>query len=233
MTTLTISPIPAFSDNYIWLLHSSQEAFVVDPGEPEPVLNALSDIDASLNGILVTHHHYDHTGAVESLKESTGCTVWGPYDSPAGPYDKLLREGDTVSASEGALFCGDTLFVGGCGRVFEGSNKQMRASLEKLAALNGDSRVFCAHEYTLANLQFALRVEPQNQALQLAMKSCQAKRQRGEPTVPTTIAEERTYNPFLRWHSAEIRQVLMDEGLLEDDTHDGVFSAAREWKNRG
>ena len=255
MTTLTISPIPAFSDNYIWLLHSSQEAFVVDPGEPEPVLNALSDIDASLNGILVTHHHYDHTGAVESLKESTGCTVWGPYDSPAGPYDKLLQEGDTVSvlgvdfevmsvpghtldhiayfsASEGALFCGDTLFVGGCGRVFEGSNKQMRASLEKLAALNGDSRVFCAHEYTLANLQFALRVEPQNQALQLAMKSCQAKRQRGEPTVPTTIAEERTYNPFLRWHSAEIRQVLMDEGLLEDDTHDGVFSAAREWKNR-
>ena len=256
MTKLTISPIPAFSDNYIWLIHASQRAYVVDPGEPEPVLSALSEIGASLSGILVTHHHYDHTGAVESLKQTTGCIVWGPHDSPAGPYDQLVQEGDTVnvlgvdfdvisvpghtldhiayySSSQNALFCGDTLFVGGCGRVFEGSNQQMCASLAKLAALDDASRVFCAHEYTLANLEFALRVEPQNPALQTAMQSCQAKRARGEPTVPSTLAEERTYNPFLRWESPEIRQVLTDKGLLEEDTRDGVFSAVREWKNRG
>ena len=256
MNKLTISPIPAFSDNYIWLIQSGGNAYVVDPGETEPVLNALEHHGLALEGILVTHHHYDHTGAVDALKQATGCGVSGPPDSPAGPYDQTVHDGDIVdvlgvdfevisvpghtldhiayfSGAENALFCGDTLFVGGCGRVFEGSNQQMRASLAKLAALPGSSRVFCAHEYTLANLQFALRVEPENRALQAAIHHCAEKRAKGEPTVPSTLADELSYNPFLRWHSPEIRQTLANEGLLEQDSDDGVFAAAREWKNRG
>tara|TARA_B100001287_G_scaffold266093_1_gene259666 strand:+ start:91 stop:873 length:783 start_codon:yes stop_codon:yes gene_type:complete len=256
MDSLTISPIPAFSDNYIWLIQSAANAYVVDPGETEPVLKALEHHGLALMGILVTHHHYDHTGAIDALRQATGCAVSGPTESPAGPYDQIVQDGDIVdvlgvdfeviavpghtldhiayvSRAENALFCGDTLFVGGCGRVFEGSNEQMRASLAKLAALPGSSRVFCAHEYTLTNLQFALQVEPENRALLEAMRHCTEKRDKGEPTVPSTLAEELRYNPFLRWDSPEIRQTLSNEGLLEQDSDDGVFAAAREWKNRG
>ena len=185
MSVLNISPIRAFSDNYIWLISRENQAYVVDPGEPAPVLSALDEAGLQLAGILVTHHHYDHTGAVKALKEASGCDVWGPPESPAGPYDHILAEGTTVSVlgvdfsvlavpghtldhiayhsgGEKALFCGDTLFVGGCGRVFEGTAPQMRASLSKLARLPADTRIFCAHEYTLANLHFAQLVEPDN-----------------------------------------------------------------------
>ena len=185
---LTISPINAFSDNYIWLITRENQGFVVDPGEPGPVLSALEARGIELAGILVTHHHFDHTGAVDALKAETNCEVWGPPDSPAGPYEHIVAEGDTVSVlgtdfdvlnvpghtldhiayyspNQQALFCGDTLFVGGCGRVFEGTPPQMRASLEKLSRLPGDTSIFCAHEYTLANLRFARLVEPENAEL--------------------------------------------------------------------
>jgi len=178
MNMLTISPIRAFSDNYIWLIVRNNQAFVVDPGEPGPVLAALEAAAVKLSGILVTHHHFDHTGAVDALKTETGCEVWGPPDSPAGPYDQVVAEGDTVSVlgvdfsvlnvpghtldhiayyspAERALFCGDTLFVGGCGRVFEGTPSQMRGSLKKLRGLPPETLIFCAHEYTLDNLRFA------------------------------------------------------------------------------
>ena len=155
---MTISPINAFSDNYIWLIERGQQAFVVDPGEPDPVLTRLAERGLELTGILITHHHFDHTGAVQVLQEKTGCDTWGPASSPAGIFDHTVTEGDRASvlgesfevlevpghtldhiayfcSAQSALFCGDTLFVGGCGRVFEGTTAQMRASLEKLSAL--------------------------------------------------------------------------------------------------
>jgi hydroxyacylglutathione hydrolase len=254
MTALTISPIPAFSDNYIWLIVADGLAFVVDPGEPEPVLETLKGHNLNLVGVLVTHHHLDHTGAVATLKAETGCEVWGPVESPAGPFDHMVTEGDIVevlgehfrvlsvpghtldhiayySDGERALFCGDTLFVGGCGRVFEGTPPQMRASLEKLIQLPPNTRVFCAHEYTLANLRFAVQVEPDNQALRETLLICEEKRRQDLPTVPSLIGDELRYNPFLRWDSGAIRETLAQQARLEEDTEDGIFTAVREWKN--
>ena len=254
MNTLTISPIRAFSDNYIWLIVSNKQGFVVDPGEAGPVLAALEAAAVKLSGILVTHHHFDHTGAVDALKTETGCEVWGPQDSPAGPYDRAVAEGDTVSvlgvdfsvlnvpghtldhiayysSAEQALFCGDTLFVGGCGRVFEGTPPQMRGSLEKLRGLPAETFIFCAHEYTLANLRFARLVEPDNSALGAFLTACESKRANDEPTVPSRISDELACNPFLRWDSPEIRQTLKTVGKLAEDTPDGIFTAVREWKN--
>ena len=254
MHNLTISPIRAFSDNYIWLIVKGNQGFVVDPGEAPPVMEALQDLGVQLTGILVTHHHFDHTGAVADLQQATGCCVWGPQSSPAGPFERTLREGDMVSvlgerftvfevpghtvdhiayysADEEALFCGDTLFVGGCGRVFEGTPPQMRASLEKLSRLPAATRVFCAHEYTLANLHFATLVEPENVDLQEFLVVCEQQRALDQPTVPSRIGAELRYNPFLRWDSPAIRQTLKDQGRLSEDTPDGVFAAVREWKN--
>ena len=254
MNMLTISPIRAFSDNYIWLIVRSNQAFVVDPGEPGPVLAALEAAAIELSGILVTHHHYDHTGAVDALKTETGCEVWGPPDSPAGPYDHIVAEGDTVSVlgvdfsvlnvpghtldhiayyspAEQALFCGDTLFVGGCGRIFEGTPPQMRESLEKLRGLPPETLIFCAHEYTLANLRFARLVEPENSTLSAFLSACESKRANDEPTVPSRISDELACNPFLRWDSPEVRETLKTAGKLAEDTADGIFTAVREWKN--
>ena len=251
---LTISPINAFSDNYIWLITRENQGFVVDPGEPGPVLSALEARGIELAGILVTHHHFDHTGAVDVLKAETRCEVWGPPDSPAGPYEHIVAEGDTVSVlgtdfdvlnvpghtldhiayyslTQQALFCGDTLFVGGCGRVFEGTPPQMRASLEKLSRLPGDTSIFCAHEYTLANLRFARLVEPENAELRGFLATCEQKREQNEPTVPSTISVELSCNPFLRWDSSDIRKTLEATGRLIDDSPDGIFTAVREWKN--
>ena len=254
MNSPTISPIRAFSDNYIWLIAKGDLAYVVDPGDPEPVTEALEAAQLRLAGILVTHHHYDHTGAVEALQQQTDCDVWGPPDSPAGPYQHTVAEGDTVSvlgvdfevlavpghtldhiayysSAQRALFCGDTLFVGGCGRVFEGTPSQMRTSLQKLSQLPPDTRIFCAHEYTLANLHFATLVEPENRDLQDFLKRCEERRRADQPTVPSLIGDELAHNPFLRWDSPEIRKTLVASGRLIDDTPDGVFTAVREWKN--
>ena len=254
MNMLTISPIRALSDNYIWLIVRNNQAFVVDPGEPGPVLAALQAENVRLSGILITHHHFDHTGAVAALKNETACEVWGPPDSPAGPYDRTVTEGDTVSVlgvdfsvlsvpghtldhiayhspDEQALFCGDTLFVGGCGRVFEGTPLQMRGSLEKLRGLPPETLIFCAHEYTLANLRFARLVEPNNSALSAFLGACEARRANGEPTVPSRISDELACNPFLRWDSPEVKETLKASGKLAEDTADGVFTAVREWKN--
>ena len=254
MIMLTISPIRAFSDNYIWLITRENQGFVVDPGEPGPVLSALEARGIELAGILVTHHHFDHTGAVDALKAKTRCEVWGPPNSPAGPYEHIVAEGDTVSVlgtdfdvlnvpghtldhiayyspTQQALFCGDTLFVGGCGRVFEGTPPQMRASLEKLSRLPGNTSIFCAHEYTLANLRFARLVEPENAELRDFLATCEQKREQNEPTVPSTISVELSCNPFLRWGSPDIRKTLEATGRLVDDSPDGIFTAVREWKN--
>ncbi len=250
-------PIPAFADNYLWLLHDGKRALVVDPGQAEPVFNTLARYDLQLESILVTHHHADHTGGVAALHEATGATVHGPASERIpGPFEPL-REGDSVRTlgldfevldvpghtaghiafytpemdGKPLLFCGDTLFSGGCGRLFEGTPAQMLASLDKLSALPLDTRVCCAHEYTLANLRFAMAVEPDNAELAAYQLHCQKLRAQGEPTLPSSIGQEILINPFVRTRQAEVRAAVH---RFDSSSHDEttVFAALRQWKNQ-
>lgn len=253
---LTLFPIPAFSDNYIWLLHDGRDAWVVDPGDPVPVENHLRQLGLTLRGILLTHHHADHTGGVDELRTITGARVFGPAFEPLPEPVERLGEGDTVELlgltfhilempghtaghiayfapdAEGSplLFCGDTLFSGGCGRLFEGTPAQMLASLDKLAALPSNTRVCCTHEYTLSNLRFALAVEPGNTDLADYNKRCEELRAVGKPTLPSTIGQELRINPFLRSREPT---VLMSIKAQMPQASDEVtaFAALREWKN--
>ena len=250
-------PVPAFEDNYLWLLHDGKHALVVDPGDAQPVLQALEQHGLQLASILVTHHHADHTGGVAALRQACGATVYGPAteDIPK-PYTPL-KGGDTVTAlgvafkvlevpghtaghiafyaaevnGKPLLFCGDTLFSGGCGRLFEGTPAQMLASLDKLAALPGNTVVCCTHEYTLANLRFAMAVEPGNADLAAYQAQCIAAREQGLPTLPTSIAQELRVNPFLRTRQATIMAAARrhDASAHDDETY---FAAIRQWKNQ-
>ena len=220
---LTIRPIRAFRDNYIWCLsaHDSDEAVVVDPGDAGPVLQALADWQLRLTGILVTHHHPDHTGGIDELLRYHEVPVFGPAGPGIPQVTEALADGDrfrllgldfrvlavpghtldhlafVVDASHPPLlFCGDTLFAAGCGRLFEGSPAQMQASLQQLAALPADTAVYCAHEYTLANLQFATAVEPDTTALRQRLADAEARRANDHPTLPSSIGLERQTNPF-------------------------------------
>ena len=249
--------LPAFDDNYFWLLHDGQEALVVDPGDAAPVTEALRRHGLRLTSILVTHHHGDHTGGVTELRGATGAQVFGPARERIPPPFTPLHGDDTVQALgitfrvidvpghtaghiayfadavDGAplLFCGDTLFSGGCGRIFEGTPAQMLASLDTLAALPADTRVGCAHEYTLSNLRFARAVEPGNTALAQYQQHCQALREAGTPTLPTTIGTERAINPFLRSRERAVTQAVRTHAALATDDDVAVFAALRQWKN--
>ena len=250
-------PVSAFADNYLWLLHDGKRALVVDPGDAEPILQALQASRLQLESILVTHHHADHTAGVNALREATGATVYGPATERIPAPFQPLREGDRVAAlgldfqvldvpghtaghiafytpdmdGQPLLFCGDTLFSGGCGRLFEGTPAQMLASLDKLAALPGATRVCCAHEYTLANLRFALAVEPDNAALAAYAQHCRQLREQGQPTLPSSIGQEVLINPFLRTRQANIMAAVhhFDASTRDDTT---VFAALRQWKNQ-
>ncbi|WP_299940772.1 hydroxyacylglutathione hydrolase [uncultured Microbulbifer sp.] len=257
---LSISPIPAFSDNYIWHLQQGDEHWVVDPGEADPVIKALQG--ASLNGILITHHHPDHTGGIAPLVKKYQCPVLGPAsiagvttpltgggvvtvlgmplgvcDIPGHTLDHLaliLREPVSGSSVQTHLFCGDTLFAAGCGRLFEGTPEQMFHSLAKLSALDATTRVYCAHEYTLDNLHFANTVEPGNTAIAQRLASCQALRDANEPTLPSTIALELATNPFLRCKVPEVmKSAARHAGHPNPSTLDQValFALLREWKD--
>ncbi len=254
---LNIDPIPAFNDNYIWLIScpDNKRAFVVDPGDAAPVETALAERQLSLAGILVTHHHFDHTGGVAELRQRHAAQVFGPHNQAIEGVDVRLGAGDAVDVlgerftvlevpghtldhiayyHEGdtpLLFCGDTLFAAGCGRVFEGTPPMMHASLQQLAALPGDTKVYCAHEYTLANLAFARAVEPGNQRLAQRMLDAEATRDRGEPTVPSTLALELSTNPFVRCQQPELLASLREQGRLESDDPDAVFATVRGWKD--
>ena len=248
--------LPAFNDNYLWLLHDGQQALVVDPGDAAPVRAALERLALRLASILVTHHHADHTGGVAELRAETGAQVFGPArERIPQPYTPL-QGGDVVqtlgvsfrvidvpghtaghsayfsAAGAGAprLFCGDTLFSGGCGRLFEGTPAQMLASLDALAALPGDTRVCCAHEYTLGNLRFARAVEPGNQALADYEQHCQRLRAGGQPTLPSSIGTERAINPFLRSREPAVIQSVRSHAPQATDEV-AVFAALRQWKN--
>lgn len=254
---LTLIPLPAFTDNYLWVLHDGMHALVVDPGDAAPVLRWLQENALQLQTILVTHHHADHTGGVNELREATGAQVFGPARENIPPPLTALQEDDVVEtlgltfkvlevaghtaghiaffcgdvAGRPLLFCGDTLFSGGCGRLFEGTPGQMLDSLDKLAALPPDTQVCCAHEYTLANLRFATAVEPGNADLTAYETQCVKLRAAGLPTLPTSIAQEMLVNPFLRTRTAPVRAAALrvDPSALDDVS---VFTAIRQWKNQ-
>jgi hydroxyacylglutathione hydrolase len=256
MTALRVLAIPAFNDNYLWLIHDGTHAAIVDPGDAAPVLARLSALHLSLAAILLTHHHADHVGGVPQLLQQFQVPVYGPRDESIDGVTVALSEGDTVTVpelglqlqvldvpghtrghiayhapAEGWLFCGDTLFGAGCGRLFEGTPQQMADSLAKLAALPAQTAVYCAHEYTLANLRFACEVEPENQALQQRLASDRAKRDQGQPTIPTQIGIERATNPFLRWCEPAIVARLQAAGKLTGNAGTDAFAALRLWKN--
>jgi hydroxyacylglutathione hydrolase len=254
---MKLIPLPAFTDNYIWMLHNGQAAWVVDPGDAAPVLQALATHRLTLQGILVTHHHPDHTGGVAELRDATGAAVFGPHRENMPEPLRRMAQDETVdvlglsfrvievpghtaghiayycASMDGApvLFCGDTLFSGGCGRLFEGTPAQMLASLETLAALPADTRVCCTHEYTLSNLKFAREVEPDNRALADYQTHCQTLREANLPTLPSTIAQERAINPFLRSSQATIVASSQRFDAAQTATH-GVFATLRAWKNQ-
>jgi hydroxyacylglutathione hydrolase len=254
---MNLIPLPAFQDNYLWLLHDGQRALVVDPGDAGPVQSHLEANGLQLDAILVTHHHQDHTGGVAALRESTGARVWGPARESIPEPLTRLAEGDRIEVLglgfevlevpghtaghiayycadwQGAplLFCGDTLFSGGCGRLFEGTPAQMHDSLGKLAALPAATRVCCAHEYTLSNLKFATAVEPRNAQLIHYRQECEGKRSRGEPTLPSTIGLERQVNPFLRTREAAVAQAAHRFDGADEADQVAVFAALRQWKN--
>ena len=255
---MRLTPLPAFQDNYLWLLHDGQRALVVDPGDAAPVQAFLAAQGLRLEAILVTHHHADHTGGVDALRAATGAHVWGPAHERVPEPLTRLAEGDHVDVLglrfaildvpghtaghiayycadvDGAplLFCGDTLFSGGCGRLFEGTPAQMFASLTKLAALPGDTRVCCTHEYTLSNLKFATAVEPGNSKLSVYRQQCEQKRSLGEPTLPSTIAMENGVNPFLRTRQPAVAQAAHGHDPQADPADPvAVFAALRQWKN--
>jgi hydroxyacylglutathione hydrolase len=223
---MKLLPIPAFTDNYIWVLENGVTAWIVDPGEAAPVLKFLREKKFQLEGILLTHHHADHTGGVAELLQHYQIPVYGPDNSPVSTlishplqhgscitlgnmaFSVIAIPGHTLdhiafySAAEKILFCGDTLFSAGCGRVFEGTHEQMYRALLKLAALPDDTRVCCGHEYTLSNLRFAASLEPANKDIIEYQKQCEILRAKKLPTLPSTIAQEKKINPFLRCKSA-------------------------------
>jgi hydroxyacylglutathione hydrolase len=253
-----IHAVPAFQDNYLWVLESHGHAAVVDPGDAAPVQRFLDEKGLTLDAILATHHHADHIGGVPELARRWKCPVFGPAHDGVGGLTRALVEGEGLvvpgidlgvkvldvpghtaghiayvhGGDEPVVFCGDTLFACGCGRLFEGTAAQMSDSLGKLARLPGATRVYCAHEYTMSNIRFAEAVEPGNARLAERKARDAAKRERGEPTVPSTIDEERATNPFLRCGepavkaSAERHAGRTLEGPVE------VFAEIREWKNK-
>ncbi len=254
---LKLLALPAFDDNYLWVLQNGSQALVVDPGDAAPVQALLARNGLNLAAILVTHHHGDHTGGVAELREASGATVYGPASERIPAPFIPLRENDTLTAlgvewrvvdvpghtaghiafyagdvnGKPLLFCGDTLFSGGCGRLFEGTPAQMLASLDKLSALPGNTVVCCTHEYTLSNLRFALAVEPGNQDLQAYYAHCVKSRAAGESTLPTSIENEHRINPFLRSRQPAVKAAAHQF----DPAADGdvaVFAALRQWKNQ-
>jgi len=254
---MNLIPLPAFNDNYIWMLHDGARALVVDPGEAHVVFEAIKRLGLQLEAILVTHHHNDHTGGVAELREATGAQVFGPLlESVPEPLTRL-KEGDTVHLlglklqvldvpghtsghitfyaepvdETPLLFCGDTLFSAGSGRLFEGTPAQMLVSLGKLAALPANTRVCCAHEYTASGLVFARAVEPDNQALITYQVKVKAMREQNVPTLPSSIGLENAVNPFLRTHLlGVIRAVQQFDASAQDPV--SVFAALRTWKNQ-
>ena len=248
--TYTVDLIPALSDNYVYLIHDGNHAMVVDPGEAEPVEEYLQAQGLKLTHIINTHHHFDHIAGNEFLMKAHGAQLAAPEDPRIPMVHQVLRPGEVAivgplvfqviavpghtsthialyNEENAWLFSGDSLFAGGCGRLFEGSPEQMWESLQRLAVLPDDTLVFCGHEYTLSNLRFAVTVDPDNVALQERLASVEALRKEGEPSIPSTIAEEKATNPFLRPDTPGIRKTI---GMTEASDEE-VFAKVRAMKD--
>ena len=256
---LTVFPVPAFKDNYIWLITRGSSAIVVDPGDARPIEAVLRDRRLELGAILLTHHHADHVGGVAAMlaARTDAVPVYGPRAENIAGVSIALDDGDTVAIDAldlsfdviavpghtrghiayyggGAtpmLFCGDTLFAAGCGRLFEGTAAQMHASLDRLAALPAGTRVFCAHEYTQANLRFARAVEPDSPALIERERAVAVTRANAQPTLPSTIALERATNPFLRSDDPAVRGAAERHSPGAGASALATFTALRRWKD--
>lgn len=255
---LEITPLPAFDDNYIWMLKNpgASQAVAVDPGDETPVLDWLGENSLTLSAILITHHHYDHVGGIPELKEAfPEVQVFGPSRESIKGVTELLSEGDRpvipglevdfqvletpghtaghiAYFGEGALFCGDTLFAAGCGRVFDGTAAQLANSLQRIAQLPPQTQIYCTHEYTLDNLGFARWVEPESQPIIQRLDLEQNRRKSGEPTLPSTLALELETNPFLRTQTS---LVIAAAERVAKKTLNGqaeIFKAIRDWKDR-
>ena len=253
----SIIPIPAFRDNYIWAVRRGTLAAVVDPGDAAPVLAWLDANGVELSAILATHHHADHVGGVPALRARYDVPVFGPAHERIPACTHPLGEGDRIAVPgidlllsvfdipghtaghiayytmppEPLVFCGDTLFAAGCGRIFEGTPEQMWTSLSKLAALDESTRVYCGHEYTLANLRFAAAVEPGSKDIEARVVNERDKRERDLPTLPSTIGAERATNPFLRaaLPGVNARAAAHAQRPMRDAVD--TFATLREWKN--
>jgi len=253
------TPVSAFSDNYIWLIPAKslatpdEQVLIVDPGAAAPVLNYLQAHSLKPLGILITHHHYDHVDGIDALLQHYDMPVYGPAASAIAGIDHPLKAGDRIAPAKdlvldvmatpghtrdhlayfgnGMLFCGDTLFAGGCGRLFEGTAAQLYASLQKLGRLPAATQVFCAHEYTLANLQFASILEPDNEALQQRLAATIELRQQKITTLPSTLALELATNPFLRCHVTAVHQAAEIFAKRPLSTPESVFATIRYWKD--
>lgn len=251
---LTLIPLPAFEDNYIWVLHDDRHAVAVDPGDPAPLIDYLEAQNLNLAAVLITHHHRDHTGGNVRLRQRYDCAIYAP-DNPRIPsVTDTLRDGDTleiahpalrfrVIATPGhtldhisyvghdALFCGDTVFGCGCGKLFEGDAGMMAASLDRILSLPDATHVCCAHEYTLANIDFAKTIDGQNPALLEREARDRQTRAEDRPTLPSTLALEKASNPFLRFHDADMRDFARAYLDRPDPAPAEVFGAIRAAKD--
>lgn len=256
--TVSVEPILAFSDNYIWAIidNETRATVVVDPGDADPVIAYLNAHQLKLVGILITHHHWDHTNGIDALKARYKVPVYAPTKDNVSGVTHPVKDNETIRIphfpisfrviaipghtlghcayySPDLLFCGDTLFAAGCGRIFEGTAEQMYTSLQKLAMLPAETKLYCGHEYTLNNLKFAKNAEPGNAHIEKRITAVQALREKQQPSLPATIGEEIQTNPFLRCHSDDlIEQVSNYIGNpLNAGTPVKVFAALRYWKD--
>ncbi|MGH8584368.1 MAG: hydroxyacylglutathione hydrolase [Gammaproteobacteria bacterium] len=251
---VTVTPLPALRDNYIWLVHGDGAAVVVDPGEAAPVLAALQVKGLRPVAVLITHHHWDHVSGVAGLLAAHEIPVYAPAGEPVAHCTHPVQDRSRVPLAalgldllamrvpghtrgaiayygDGCLFSGDTLFAAGCGRLFEGTAQQMHDSLQRLAQLPGDTKLFCGHEYTINNLRFAALVEPANKAIEVKYREALHLNAQGLPTLPSSLASERETNPFLRCHVAAVRAAAERHAGRSLEADSSVFAVLRQWKD--
>ena len=250
---LSVEPIKAYTDNYIWLVSTNEGSIVVDPGESEEILNLIDSNKIDLKGVLITHHHYDHTNGLLDLTKKMNLEVYGPKKIEG--INNIVKESDKFSLigidfevieipghtldhlafyssnnKDPVLFCGDTLFAGGCGRVFEGTFEQMFKSLKKISNYPKETKIFCGHEYTLSNLKFALEVDEDNKELADEYINVKKLISSDIPSLPTNLNKELKVNPFLRCNEINIKNKVIDKFDIIDDELE-IFTALRKWKD--